>query len=129
MQNIGQIDAARQVAEQEQVFCQLQERFGVLGQRPYLAIHDSPNILLRERSFGCGLLESAYLKGIERVVRLFDETVGDCTVVKNAQRAEADADGVVRIVTLHPQPLLVTFQPLGVDVEKVEVQRMTESGQ
>ena len=31
MQNICQIDAARQVAEQEQVFCQLQERFGVLG--------------------------------------------------------------------------------------------------
>ena len=129
MQNIGQIDAARQVAEQEQVFCQLQEWFGVLGQRPHLAIHDPPNVLLRERSFGCGLLESAYLERVERVVRLFDETVGDGAVVENAQRTEADADGVVRIVTLHPQPLLVTFQPLGVDVEKVEIQRMTESGQ
>ena len=28
VQNICQIDAARQVAEQEQVLCQLQERFG-----------------------------------------------------------------------------------------------------
>lgn len=36
VQNVGQIDAARQVAEQEQVLCQLQKRFGVLGQRPVL---------------------------------------------------------------------------------------------
>jgi hypothetical protein len=47
VQNVGQIDAARQVAEQEQVLCQLQERFGVLGQRPYLAIHNPPYILFR----------------------------------------------------------------------------------
>ena len=72
VQNVCQIDAARQVAEQEQVLCQLQERFGVLGQRPYLAIHNPPNILFCQRPFGRGFLESAHFECVERVVRFLD---------------------------------------------------------
>ena len=72
VQNVGQIDAARQVAEQEQVLCQLQERFGVLGQRPYLAIHNPPNILFCQRPFGRGFLESAHFERVERGVRFLD---------------------------------------------------------
>ena len=72
VQNICQIDAARQVAEQEQVLCQLQERFGVLGQRPHLAIHNPPNILFCQRPIGRGFLESAHFERVERVVRFLD---------------------------------------------------------